>query len=103
MLYRLLKQFSKKITTTLTQILVLILCVILPAQALFVRPPKDPMPLSREIFPAQTKISEQIAAKEDGPLRQVTFLPNSATVPFYRAIRAGHPKLDCMYETKRAF
>jgi len=68
MLYSLLKQFSQKISTALVKILVLTLCVVLPAQALFVSPPKDPMPLIKEIFPEQTKISDKVSAKEGGAL-----------------------------------
>ena len=48
--------------------LVIFLCVILPAQALFVSPPKDPMPLIKDIFPQYTKISEKISAIEEAPL-----------------------------------
>jgi len=33
--------------------------IVAPAQALFVSPPKDPLPLIKEIFPEQTKISEK--------------------------------------------
>nr|WP_245560680.1 NosR/NirI family protein [Colwellia piezophila] len=40
----------------------------MPAQALFVSPPKDPMPLIKEIFAEQTKISAKVAAKEGGSL-----------------------------------
>jgi len=47
---------------------VLFLCVILPAQALFVSPPKEPLPFIKEIFPTQTKISEKVSAKEGAPL-----------------------------------
>jgi NosR/NirI family nitrous oxide reductase transcriptional regulator len=68
MLYSLLKQFSNKISATLVQVLVLTLCVVLPAQALFVSPPKDPMPLIKEIFPEQTRISDKQASKEGGSL-----------------------------------
>ncbi len=68
MLYSLLKQFSNKVSTTLVQVLVLTLCVVLPAQALFVSPPKDPMPLIKEIFPKQTRISDKHASKEGGSL-----------------------------------
>jgi len=35
------------------------LCVVIPAQALFVSPPKDPIPLIHEIFPEATLISEK--------------------------------------------
>jgi len=35
------------------------LCVILPAQALFVSPPKDPVPIIHEIFPEATSIGEK--------------------------------------------
>lgn len=35
------------------------LCVVMPAQALFVSPPKDPIPLIHEIFPEATSISEK--------------------------------------------
>ena len=35
------------------------LCVVMPAQALFVSPPKDPIPLIHEIFPEATLISEK--------------------------------------------
>ena len=39
--------------------LVLFLSVIAPAQALFVSPPKDPMPIIKAIFPQASKISEK--------------------------------------------
>ena len=39
-----------------------------PAHALFVSPPKDPMPLIKEIFPDQTQISEKTSAKAGAPL-----------------------------------
>jgi len=68
MLYSLLKQFSNKVSAILVQVLVLTLCVVLPAQALFVSPPKDPMPLIKEIFPEQTRISDKQASKEGGSL-----------------------------------
>ena len=48
--------------------MVVFLCVTLPAQALFVSPPKDPMPLIKEIFPKYTKISEKVAATDGAPL-----------------------------------
>jgi NosR/NirI family nitrous oxide reductase transcriptional regulator len=35
------------------------LCFVMPAQALFVSPPKDPIPLIHEIFPQLTKIGEK--------------------------------------------
>ena len=35
------------------------LCVVMPTQALFVSPPKDPIPLIHEIFPDATLISEK--------------------------------------------
>ncbi|MBL4911348.1 MAG: regulatory protein NosR [Alteromonadaceae bacterium] len=35
------------------------LCIITPAQALFVSPPKDPMPIIKAIFPQATKISDK--------------------------------------------
>ena len=44
------------------------LVMVAPAQALFVSPPKDPMPLIKEIFPEQTKISEKVSTKEGAPL-----------------------------------
>jgi len=50
------------------KVLILLLCVVLPAQALFVSPPKDPMPLIKEIFPEQVRISEKVSAKEGEPL-----------------------------------
>ncbi|MEY8252373.1 MAG: regulatory protein NosR, partial [Colwellia sp.] len=62
------QQTVSTLRAVLTQALVLFLCVIMPAQALFVSPPKDPMPLIKEIFAEQTKISEKVAAKEGDPL-----------------------------------
>lgn len=59
---------SSKLLSSLVQAFVLSLCFILPAQALFVSPPKDPLPLIKEIFAEQTTISEKVAAKEGGPL-----------------------------------
>ena len=44
------------------------LCIVLPAHALFVSPPKDPMPLIKDIFPTQTKISEKQSKDESSPL-----------------------------------
>ena len=60
--------FFSKLLSLLTPMLVLLLCVALPAQALFVSPPKDPIPLIKEIFAQQTKISVKQATKEGGPL-----------------------------------
>tara|TARA_R110001583_G_scaffold13909_1_gene58984 strand:- start:274 stop:2466 length:2193 start_codon:yes stop_codon:yes gene_type:complete len=54
--------------STPAKVLVMFLCVVLPAQALFVSPPKDPMPLIKKIYPEQTRISEKVAAKEGAPL-----------------------------------
>ena len=48
-----------KKTPNLALMLVLLLCVALPTQALFVSPPKDPMPLIKAIFSEQTSISEK--------------------------------------------
>ena len=53
--------------STPAKVLVMFLCIILPAQALFVSPPKEPMPLIKEIFSEQTRISEKVAAKEGAP------------------------------------
>lgn len=57
-----------KTLTLLGSICLLSLAVIFPAQALFVSPPKDPMPLIKEIFVNQTHISEKMFAKEGAPL-----------------------------------
>jgi NosR/NirI family nitrous oxide reductase transcriptional regulator len=67
-LIRLPQQTISTLNLVFTQILILFLCVIMPAQALFVSPPKDPMPLIKEIFTEQTKISDKQATKKDGPL-----------------------------------
>ncbi len=67
LLLSLLKTFIHSLSAP-AKVLVMSLCVILPAQALFVSPPKDPMPLIKDIFPEQTKISEKVAAKEGAPL-----------------------------------
>ena len=45
-----------KITSIFT---VILFSVIFPAQALFVSPPKEPLPLIHEIFPEATKVSEK--------------------------------------------
>ncbi|PCI67569.1 MAG: regulatory protein NosR [Gammaproteobacteria bacterium] len=42
-------------------------CFILPAHALFVSPPKEPMLLIKDIFPTQTKISEKQSKDENSP------------------------------------
>jgi len=42
--------------------IVALLCVAVPAQALFVSPPKDPIPLIHEIFPDLTNIGEKQGA-----------------------------------------
>ena len=67
MLLSFLKAFTHYFSAPV-KVLVMSLCVILPAQALFVSPPKDPMPLIKEIFPEHTKVSEKVAAKEGEPL-----------------------------------
>ena len=70
-IYLMLSPFFKMVINCLSipvKVLVLFCCVILPAQALFVSPPKDPMPLIKEIFPTQTEISEKVSAKEGDPL-----------------------------------
>jgi len=68
MFFTLLNTVTKSLLKALVYALVLCLGVILPAQALFVSPPKDPMPLIKEVFVNQTRISEKVAAKEDAPL-----------------------------------
>ncbi|MEI6894216.1 MAG: 4Fe-4S binding protein [Colwellia sp.] len=40
----------------------------MPAQALFISPPKDPIPAIKLIFPQHTLISDKVAAKEGGSL-----------------------------------
>ncbi len=67
-LMRFPRQTVSSLRSTLTQALLLSLCVIMPAQALFVSPPKDPVPLIKEIFAEQTKISEKKATAAGGPL-----------------------------------
>ncbi len=62
------QQTVSTLKTALSQVFVLFLCVIMPAQALFVSPPKDPIPLIKEIFTEQTRISEKNIAKEGAPL-----------------------------------
>ncbi|MBL0710079.1 MAG: FMN-binding protein, partial [Colwellia sp.] len=63
-----IKNGLKKKLMLLVSIFLLFVTAIFPAQALFVSPPKDPIPFIKEIFPAQTRISEKIAAKEGAPL-----------------------------------
>ena len=58
------KSSTKKVFNLLAQVLIFSLCVVLPAQALFVSPPKDPMPLIKEIFPTHTSISEKSIIKD---------------------------------------
>jgi len=55
-------------SSTSAQVLVLFLCTILPVQALFVSPAKDPIPLIKEIFPTHSKISAKVSVKEGDPL-----------------------------------
>jgi NosR/NirI family nitrous oxide reductase transcriptional regulator len=62
------KSLLKKMLSLLGPICMLSLAMTLPAQALFVSPPKDPMPLIKEIFPTQTNISEKQIASEGAPL-----------------------------------
>jgi NosR/NirI family nitrous oxide reductase transcriptional regulator len=62
------KSLLKKVLSLLGPICLLSLAITLPAQALFVSPPKEPMPLIKKIFVNQTRISEKIAAKEGAPL-----------------------------------
>lgn len=62
------KNLLKKICSLLSFICMLSLTMTFPAQALFVSPPKDPMPLIQEIFPNQTRISEKVVANEGAPL-----------------------------------
>ncbi|MGL1957020.1 MAG: NosR/NirI family protein [Colwellia sp.] len=50
---------TTRFVKTLIAILVLFVGVVSSAQALFVSPPKDPIPLIKEIFPTQTLISEK--------------------------------------------
>ena len=42
-----------------------------------------------------------IRANQDDPLRQVSFLPGTITVLPIEGKRAGHPKEDWIYETKK--
>lgn len=54
-----LKQFADQSIRLFSKALILFICLSLPAHALFVSPPKDPMPLIKEIFPTASKISEK--------------------------------------------
>jgi len=54
--------------TSVTKAVLLFLCVVLPAQALFVSAPKEPMPFIKEIFPSYSKISDKKALNTDGPV-----------------------------------
>ncbi len=61
--------FPVKNLRSLFSIICLLLIVFtFPAQALFVSPPKDPIPLIKDIFSKQTRISEKVAANEGAPL-----------------------------------
>ena len=62
------KSLLKKVFSLLGPVCMLSLAMTLPAQALFISPPKDPMPLIKEIFPTQTNISEKQIASEGAPL-----------------------------------
>jgi len=62
------KSLLKKVLSLLGPICMLSLAMTFPAQALFVSPPKDPMPLIKDIFAGQTRISEKVVAKEGAPL-----------------------------------
>ncbi|PHR83504.1 MAG: regulatory protein NosR [Colwellia sp.] len=62
------KNVLKKVLSLLGPICMLFFTMTFPAQALFVSPPKDPMPLIKEIFPSHTLISEKVSAKEGEPL-----------------------------------
>jgi NosR/NirI family nitrous oxide reductase transcriptional regulator len=68
-----INKILNKILILLGPVFFLSLAVVFPAQALFVSPPKDPMPLIKEIFPEQTKISEKMVAKEGAPLIWTVF------------------------------
>ena len=46
----------------------LLMSVMVPANALFVSPPKDPIPLIKGIFPQATDIGEKVSASSDAPL-----------------------------------
>ena len=52
------RNLLKKVLALLGPVCMLFFAITFPAQALFVSPPKDPMPLIKEIFSTQTKISE---------------------------------------------
>lgn len=67
------KNLLKQGFIILGPLFLLSLIVSAPAQALFVSPPKDPMPLIKEIFPEQTRISEKMAVKEGAPLIWTVF------------------------------
>ena len=42
-----------------------------------------------------------IRANQDDPLRQVSFMPGTINVLPVESKRAGHPKQDWIYETKK--
>lgn len=62
------KSLLQKALSLLGPICMLLLTITFPVQALFVSPPKEPMPLIKEIFVNQTRISEKMVAKEGAPL-----------------------------------
>ena len=62
------KSLLKKVLSLLGPIFLLSIFVTFSAQALFVSPPKEPMPLIKEIFVKHTRISEKVAVEEGGPL-----------------------------------
>ncbi len=62
------KNMLEKVLVLLVPFFLLSVAISFPAQALFVSPPKDPMPLIKEIFPEHTNISDKVSAKEGSPL-----------------------------------
>jgi NosR/NirI family nitrous oxide reductase transcriptional regulator len=67
-LIHLSQQAVSILNAVLTQMFILFLCISMPAQALFVSPPKDPIPLIKEIFTEQTQISDKQVTQTGGPL-----------------------------------
>lgn len=59
MFSKLLKSKNKSFNQLLSMVILLIVGFSFPANALFVSPPKDPVPLIKEIFPTHTSIGEK--------------------------------------------
>jgi len=70
------KTTARSIFTIARTIVLMLLCLTMPAQALFVSPPKDSLPLIKEMYPQATNITEKKAIRENSEILVWTVYKN---------------------------